>query len=209
MDKEVWTALGWGALLFDFDHDGDLDIFFANGHVFPEVDSVPSLNMTFKQYNQLFRNNLIEKGKLDVAYVRDAGPAFSLREASRGASLGDLDEDGDLDIVVVNLNAKPNVYMNARGNRQGHHINLRLFGNPEKGVTRDALHTLVTVDSAVGTQYFQIARGRGFIGTSDPRLHVGLGKTKGPVKIEITWPNGETQAVETDELDRTLEIRQP
>jgi hypothetical protein len=209
MDKEVWTALGWGALMLDFDHDGDLDIFFANGHVFPEVDQVPSLNMSFKQYNQLFRNMLVEKGKLAVKHVtRDAGPAFSLKEASRGASLGDLDNDGDEDIVVVNLNARPNVYMNTRGNRQGHWLQLRLFGNPAKNVTRDALHSNVKVESAAGTQYFQVVRGRGFIGTSDPRIQIGLGPKRGRVRIEITWANGEVQQLETDKLDRAIEVSQ-
>ena len=209
MDKEVWTALGWSALMFDFDHDGDLDIFFANGHVFPEVDQVPSLNMSFKQYNQLFRNQLVEKGKLSVEHIaQDAGPAFALKEASRGASLADLDEDGDEDIIVVNLNARPNVYINTRGNKQGHWLLLRLYGNPAKKVTRDALHTLIRVDSGAGTQYFQILRGRGFIGTSDPRRHVGLGKNPGKVTIEITWPNGDKQKLETTEVDRVISITQ-
>jgi hypothetical protein len=165
--------------------------------------------MSFKQYNQLFRNMLVEKGKLAAKHVtRAAGPAFSLKEASRGASLGDLDNDGDEDIVVVNLNARPNVYMNTRGNRQGHWLQLRLFGNPAKNVTRDALHSNVKVESAAGTQYFQVVRGRGFIGTSDPRIQIGLGPKRGRVRIEITWANGEVQQLETDKLDRAIEVSQ-
>ncbi|MHC4940866.1 MAG: CRTAC1 family protein [Planctomycetota bacterium] len=209
MDKEVWTALGWGALMFDFDHDGDLDIFFANGHVFPEVDQVPSLNMSFKQYNQLFRNMLSETGKLAVKHIsQQAGPAFATKEASRGASLVDIDDDGDEDIVVVNLNGRPNVYLNTRGNKQGRWLQLRLFGNPAKKSTRDAIHSLIKVECAVGTQYFQVLRGRGFIGTCDPRVQVGLGKSPGKVKIEITWPNGDVETMETEEVDRVIRIDQ-
>jgi len=208
MDRDVWTALGWSALLFDFDHDADLDIFFANGHVFPEVDQVPKLNMSFKQLNQLFRNTLSEKGELNVLYVRDAGPAFSVQEASRGASLGDIDNDGDLDIVVVNLNARPNLYMNTRGSAQGRWLQLALTGDPEKGVTRDALHALVTVETAEAKQHFQVARGRGFIGTNDPRLHVGLGESPGPVTVSIRWPNGDETTRKVVDVNRVVEIAQ-
>ncbi|MEM8884990.1 MAG: CRTAC1 family protein [Planctomycetota bacterium] len=212
MDKDVHAALGWGALLFDYDHDGDLDIFFANGHVYPEVDQVPDLGTRFKQYNQLFRNMTVENGagsRLRVKHMtQNAGPGFQVLESTRGASFGDLDEDGDLDLVLLNLNAPPTVLRNERGSKQGHWLHLRLIGDPKRGVTRDAYHTLVKVENAAGTQYFQANRARGFLGSCDPRLHVGLGKSKGKVKLTITWPNKEVQVIETEELNRVLEVRQ-
>ncbi len=191
LDQVVFSSLGWGGLFLDYDNDGDLDIFFANGHVYPEVDSVPALATRFKQRNHLIRNEFVPKGKLRLRdATNEAGSGFDVIKSSRGAAFGDIDNDGDLDIVVINLNEEPDLLINHRGNKAGHWIQLRLLGNPARKVTRDALHTLVVVESATGKQHFQIRRGRGFLSSSDPRLHVGLGADAAEqVKVTITWPS--------------------
>jgi len=207
--EAVYSALGWGALYFDFDNDGDQDVFFANGHVYPEVDTVPELGTSFKQSNQLIRNEFIPTGKLKLKDVSaDAGPGFAVVESSRGAAYFDKDNDGDLDLVIVDMNTTPTLLTNERGSAAGHWLQLKLVGNTSKQVTREALHAKVKVSGAFGAQYRQVSRGRGFLGSCDPRMHFGLGKKPGKVTIEIEWPNGDRQKIEPDELDRVLEVRQ-
>ena len=207
--QAVYAALGWGALYFDYDNDGDQDVFFANGHVYPEVDSVPELGTRFKQSNQLIRNEFIPSGKLKLRDVSaEAGPGFDVVESSRGAAYFDKDNDGDLDLVVVDMNTSPSLLINERGSTAGHWLQLKLVGDPAKKVTRDALHAKLKVTGSFGTQYRQVARGRGFLGSCDPRLHIGLGPKPGKVVIEVEWPNGDKQRVETDQLDRLIEIQQ-
>ena len=211
LDQVVFSSLGWAGLYFDYDNDGDLDIFFANGHVYPEVDSVPAVATRFKQRNHLIRNEFVPKGKLRLRNAtQEAGPGFALVKSSRGAAFGDLDNDGDLDLVVINLNEEPDLLMNQLGNKSGRWLQLRLIGNPAKKVTRDALHTLVVVETPAGKQHFQIRRGRGFLGSCDPRQHVGLGLDPAFVKVTITWPNGESEErkFKPSELDRAITIEQ-
>ena len=209
VDKAVWSSLGWGAILADIDHDGDLDIYFANGHVYPEVDSVPQLGMKFKQNNQLFLNRLVEEGKLKVDEVStEAGPGLAIVESSRGSSSGDLDNDGDIDYVIVNLNGMPNLLYNQRGSEQGRWLLIDLVGDVKKKSTRDAYGAIVKVESGAGTQYLQNVRARGFLGSCDPRLHVGLGQKPGEVTITVTWPDGSESVVKTSDVDRVVQIKQ-
>jgi hypothetical protein len=207
--ETVFASLGWGALCFDYDNDGDPDVFFANGHVYPEVDTVVELGARFKQRNHLIRNEFVPTGKLKLRDVTaEAGPGLEIVESSRGSAYFDADNDGDLDLVVVDMNTTPSLLVNQRGNTNGHWIKLLLIGNPARKVTRDAIHAKVKVTSATGTQFRQVVRGQGFLGSCDPRMHIGLGREPGPVRIEITWPDGARQVVETTEVDRLLEIRQ-
>ncbi|TNF71216.1 MAG: VCBS repeat-containing protein, partial [Acidobacteria bacterium] len=103
-----FRPLGWGPLFFDVDHDRDLDLFFANGHIYPQVDEDPSLGETYKQHNQLLLNE--EGGFLEI--TEQAGDGFLVREASRGAVFLDMENDGDLDIAVSNQDARPTLLEN-------------------------------------------------------------------------------------------------
>jgi hypothetical protein len=206
---DVFADLSWGVLVFDFDHDADMDIFYANGHVYPEVDTVPALGTSFDQFNKLFRQ--IRRGG-EIRYERvgrEAGPGLEVKKGSRGASLWDFDNDGDLDIIVVNLNNTPDLLVNQRGIRSGHWLQLRLVGNVAKKSNRDAVGSRVRVTSGGRTQHFETKRGEGFLGNHDPRLHVGLGPDAGPVDVEITWPNGEATTHRLEAIDRVVRIEQP
>jgi len=205
----VFPDLAWAVLVFDFDHDMDPDIFYANGHVYPEVDTVPELGTSFEQFNRLFRN--VQRGG-EVRFElmgREAGPGLDVRKGSRGASLWDFDNDGDLDILVINLNDTPDLLVNQRGNKAGHWLELKLLGNVAKRSNRDAIGSRLRVTAGGKTQHLEAKRGQGFLGNFDPRLHVGLGGNTGPVDIEITWPNGETTRTTVDAVDRVVEIAQP
>jgi len=206
---DVYPDLSWAVLVFDFDHDMDQDIFYANGHVYPEVDSVPALGTSFDQFNKLFRN--VRRGG-EVRFERvggEAGPGLEVKKASRGASLWDFDNDGDLDILVVNLNSTPDLLVNRRGSASGHWLELKLVGNVGKGSNRDAVGSRVRVTTGGRTQHFEVKRGEGLFGNHDPRVHAGLGPNTGPVEVEITWPNGETTRHALEAVDRVVTIAQP
>ena len=99
----TFAPLGWGALFLDVDDDADIDLFFSNGQIYPQVDEDPSLGESYRQKNQLLLN---EGGRFrDVS--AEAGPGFEVELSSRGAAYADLDDDGDLDIVVSNEDAAP------------------------------------------------------------------------------------------------------
>jgi hypothetical protein len=206
---DVFADLTWAVLVFDFDHDMDMDIFYANGHVYPEVDTVPALGTSFDQFNKLFRQ--IRRGdQIRFERVgREAGPGFDVKKGSRGASFWDFDNDGDLDLIVINLNNTPDFLVNQRGNRSGHWLQLRLVGNVAKKSNRDAVGSRVRVTAGGKTQHFETKRGEGFLGSNDPRLHVGLGSHAGPVDVEITWPNGDTTKHKVETVDRLVRIEQP
>jgi hypothetical protein len=187
----------------------DKDIYYANGHVYPEVDAVPALGTSFDQFNRLFRN--VPRGA-DARFElvgREGGPGLEVRKGSRGASLWDFDNDGDLDILVINLNNTPDLLVNQRGNTSGHWLQLRLRGNVAKKSNRDAAGSRVRVTAGGKTQHLETKRGQGFLGSFDPRLHVGVGPNRGPVDVEITWPNGDTTKHGVEAVDRVVEIEQP
>ncbi len=208
----VYTALGWGVLSFDYDNDGDRDIYYANGHVYPEVDTpaAAGLNTSFEQLNILFRNDSTDtNGRRRLRYKeqRDAGPGLSVRKCSRGASVIDFDNDGDLDIVVINLNNTPDLLVNHRGAREGAWVKLRLTGDPRKKVNIEGIGSRVTVTAGNKSQLFETHRGEGFLGCGDPRVHVGLGRHKGPIDVEVIWPNGQKRTYKITNLRQTVELK--
>ncbi|MHC4163497.1 MAG: CRTAC1 family protein [Planctomycetota bacterium] len=208
--QKVFTDLGWAVLFFDYDHDGDGDLLFSNGHVYPEVDrpEAKALNTSFAQYNKVFRNDS-SGGKLRFKEIsKELGPGLDVKKCSRGASLIDFDDDGDLDILIVNLNSTPDLLVNKRGNRSGHWLMLKLVGNVKKKTTLEAIGTKLRVQAGDRTRHMETKRGRGFLGCHDPRIHIGLGDHDGPVALEITWPNGDKETRTMDQVDRVVEVRQ-
>jgi hypothetical protein len=183
--------LGWGALFFDADHDRDLDLFFANGHIYPQVDVDPSLHESFRQPNQLLLN--------DGGRFRDAGAAagevFALELSSRGAAYLDLENDGDLDLVVSNQDARPTLLENvtAPGGRWV--------------MVEAPLGTRIAVRAGGATQTRQSSSGGSYASHNDPRLHVGLGDARAIDRLDVVWPGGAQRAFENLASDRFYVLR--
>ncbi len=176
------ASLGWGCGFADFDHDGDLDLYAVNGHVYPQVDDYP-LSSRYRQTNQLFENT--GDGRFeDVS--EQAGPGFRSAESSRGSAVGDVDNDGDLDILIGNLDVPPTLLRND-SRLAGRSVLLRLEG---RGANRAAIGARVEV--VVGERVHLRLPGTGvsFLSSDDPRLHFGLGPAERIDAVRITWPDG-------------------
>ena len=193
--------LGWGAGFPDYDNDGRADLFIANGHVFPGIDE-QRLGTTWKQPNQLFHN---EGGGRFQEVTARAGPAFQELHSARGAAFGDLDDDGDIDIVVNNIDEPPSLLRNDGGNAS-RWIGFRLEGAPRN---RGAVGARVTVLSGPLRQVKEIQAGSSHNSSNDPRLLFGLGARTAIDKVEIRWPNGKIQVLKDFSVDHYNLVQQP
>ncbi len=190
---------GWSTRLFDFDNDGWKDIFVAQGHVMDTIEKT-SPNLRYLQPPLLLRN---DSGRF--ARVM-AGDVFHKDWAGRGAAFGDLDNDGDIDIIVSNVGQKAIVLRNDGGNRHNW-IGIRATG---KKSNRDGIGCRVKVVSASGvTQFFTINTAAGYLSASDKRLIVGLGKDATARLIEIRWPSGVVQKFENVKSGQMLDATEP
>ncbi|HET6177562.1 MAG TPA: CRTAC1 family protein [Candidatus Sulfotelmatobacter sp.] len=188
-------VLSFGGGFLDYDNDGWLDLFIANGHVYPEVEqATPGTH--YKQINSLFHNE--GNGKF-VEVGKSSGSGFENPYVGRGAAFADFDNDGFVDIVIANNGDAPLVLHNSGGNGN-HFLNLKLVG---KKSNRDAMGARVRVVSGTASQLREIAGGGSYLSQSDLRANFGLGKAKRAETVEITWPSGQRQTfrdVEADEF---------
>jgi len=190
--------LGFGALMFDLELDGDLDVFVANGHVWSSVSRMLS-HVTYPQTNLLFRNN---GGKLDDV-SSEAGEPLRRKEVSRGSCLLDYDGDGDLDLFYVNLDAPAVLLRNDTRRSDNHWLQLRLRG---AGVNTGALGARVLVRVGERTLARQIWPARGFLSSSDRTAHFGLGQASRADAVRITWPGGDVTNLGPLDADRLYDV---
>jgi enediyne biosynthesis protein E4 len=176
----------WGAAFMDYDNDSWPDIFYVTGHVYPGIkkDNVD----TFKSPRVVLRNLGNEKFR-DVSALM--GPGVSERFSSRGSAYGDYDNDGDLDVVVLNMNDPPSLLNNDGGNKENS-ILLKLLGTK---CNRTAIGARVRVVTGSHSQINEVASGGSVMSQNDLRLHFGLGKVSVIDSIEVKWPT--TQKIET------------
>lgn len=204
LETATLTFLGWGAEFLDYDNDGWLDLLAANGHVYPQVDRIRS-STSYLQRTQLFRS--LQNGRFaDISGSLGAG--FTRPKSSRGAAVGDLFNDGDLDIVLNNLDSAPTILRNHGANRAGHWVTLKLIGDPSLKTPRDAIGAVVFCHAGGFRQRGEVASGRGYISQSDLRVHFGLGSATQVEKLEILWPNGSRETVTVPAVDRFFTIAQ-
>jgi hypothetical protein len=182
----------WSGNFFDFDNDGWLDIFVVNGdahHLEPEEDT-----LLLSRQGAGFEDVSARTGKgLEAKFV------------GRGSASGDFDNDGDLDLLVLNLNDRPRLLRNDVAN-SNHWLELRLVGTASN---RDAVGARVRLTAGGRTQLRDVRTASGYLSQSDPRLHFGLGSSAVVDRIEISWPSGTVQNLRKIDADRLLTVIEP
>jgi hypothetical protein len=195
--------LGWGDAFFDYDNDGWLDLFVANGHVYPIADEF-DWNTSYRQRPLLFRNL---KGRF-VDVGSSAGSALTVPRPSRGLAVGDIDNDGDVDALINNIDESPTLLRNDGGSRAGHWLTVRLIGDPARKCPRDAIGSVVYCTAGGVRRRGEVASGRSQVSQSDLRVHFGLGPTTKVDRLEVRWANGTTEPYDMREVDRIVVIDQ-
>ena len=190
---------GWGSAWFDFDNDGRLDVMAVNGTVVA-VDGRAGDPFPYGQRNTLFRN--LGGGRFEDVTDR-AGAVFDLSETSRGAAFGDVDNDGDVDVLVGNNAGPVRLLVNTVGGRR-HWLGLRLAGAVgESAPGRDMLGARVAVARAGEPTRWRRARSDGsYASASDPRVIVGLGESAEAPDVQVGWPSGRVEAWYDVAVDR-------
>lgn len=160
------TLVSWGTGFVDVDNDGWLDLFYVNGHVYPEVDQY-RMDSHYRQPRLLYHN--LGNGHFkDVS--RESGPAFEERYSSRGCAFGDFDNDGRIDILIMNMNDKPSLWRNETP-RLNSSVVIKLTGVRSN---RSAIGTRVRIEADGRAQWGEVQSGGSVMSTSDLRLHFGL-----------------------------------
>jgi hypothetical protein len=175
-------VLSFGGGFLDYDNDGWLDLFIANGHVYPEIEQL-SQGTHYKQHNSLFHNQ--GNGKFQETSALGGLLAFPAR-AGRGVAFADFDNDGYIDVVIAN-NGDPPTLLHNVGGTGNHFVNFKLVGTKSN---RDALGARIRLTAGKISQMREISAGGSYLSQSDLRANFGLGQASVAATVEITWPSG-------------------
>jgi hypothetical protein len=193
--------VGFGVGFADLDNTGRKDIFIANGHVYPQLAS-RKLHVSYRQPRLIYRNR--GDGRFEDVSA-SAGPAITAAELGRGCAFGDLDNDGNIDVVINNLDGPPSVLRNQGGSRN-HWLLIKCVGTRSN---RSAIGARVRVVAGERTQIGEVMSGSGYYSQNDFRLHFGLGQANQADRIEVAWPSGARQTLRGVKADQVLRIEEP
>ncbi len=194
--------VGWGTSFLDYDNDGWLDLVAVNGHVYPQMDSVKmGASAAYRQRKLLYRNR--RDGTFEEI-AGELGPAFTEQRVSRGLAVGDLDNDGLLDLVTNDLDGSPQILHN-RQPSPGGWLLVKLVGS---GGMTDAIGAVVRVRVGEQTQTRLVRSGTAYLSQEDMRQHFGLGAARRVDSIEVRWPDGTTTVEKNVAANQVLEVRQ-
>jgi enediyne biosynthesis protein E4 len=190
--------LGWGAVFFDFDNDGWLDLFQVNGHVYPEVD-IHKLGSEYRETKVLYRN--LGNGKFaDISAT--SGAAVQAKTSARGLAVADLDNDGSLELVITNMGESPMLLKN-QAKYPNHWLGLKLVGTT---ANRSAIGARVEIQAGGRKFVDEVRSGSSFNSSNDLRLHFGLGPASSIESLTVRWPNGKTERFNPAAVDRIHQI---
>lgn len=210
---ETSTGWAWDAEFLDFDHDGDDDLYVVNG-----TNDFNTFSMVYRRFHEEGKTTehvLDHKRESNVFYRNEGGrlrnvsgeSGADLVANSRSTAYLDFDGDGDLDVAVNNFHAKATLLRNDAA-KQGGWLELRLVGDPERGVSRDAIGARITVTTADGTRrHREIQGGSGYLSMNPKRQHVGVGASE-TADVRIVWPNGEVQTLAGLSANAAWTVRQ-
>jgi hypothetical protein len=198
--KDSKPHVGWGIGFVDLDNDGWLDVFVANGHVYPGMAELNE-RTPYLQPKEVYRN--LGDGRF-VNVAPELEGDLMTPWSARGAAFGDYDNDGDVDIVVINTNAPPSFYRTDSENFN-HWIGFRLVGDTSN---RDAIGARVEIDAGGRTQIGEVRSGASYLSHNDMRVHFGLGDAERVDQIRIRWPNGQTETLDGMDADQYVTIRE-
>jgi hypothetical protein len=184
---------GWGAVLQDFDNDGYLDLFVANGDAHHEYGE-----------EAVMTHNDGKGNFVDVA--ARSGPYFRQKSVARGATWGDYDNDGDVDLLIVHLNESPRLLRNDGGNSLNRWLVVEALGPDGK---TPAVGARVTVRTGGLEQIEDLVPVRGYLSQGDPRPHFGLGTSQAADSVEVRWPDGRTTTLANIASNQFLKVVQP
>jgi enediyne biosynthesis protein E4 len=192
--------IGWGAGIADLDNDGNPDLFLVTGNVYPEIEKQIAA-YPFKTPRIVFRS--LGGGKFEEL-IEEAGPGIAAAHSSRGCAFGDFDNDGDVDILIINMNEPPSLLRNdvTGGNNW---LKLKLRGTKSN---RSAIGARVVASYGGKQQAQEVMSQSSFYSANDLRLHFGLGAAK-TADLEVRWPSGAKQMIPSVKANQILEIREP
>jgi hypothetical protein len=191
--------VGFGVVFFDYDNDARLDIAIVNGHVMANVAQVRARG-TLAQRKLLLRNT----GERFVDETKKAGPGFALEGVGRALAAGDVDNDGDLDLLVTNNGDRPNLLLNEGGNA-ANAVLVRAAGATSN---RSGIGTRLALTTGGRRQVREVQSGSSYLAQNDLRAHFGLGRAERAERLEIRWPDGSTEVVENLAANHLVTVRQ-
>jgi hypothetical protein len=190
--------VGWGTTFFDMDNDGWLDLFVVNGHVYPQMDNVKG-SAAYAEPMLLQRN--LHNGTFEEV-SKQAGIAEMPLKSRRGAAFGDIANNGNIDVVVLNVGEPPTLLLNT--NRSGNHrLLFHLIGTKSN---RAAIGARVTIHAGGMTQFDEVRSGGSYLSQNDLRLHFGLGTAERIDSMEVRWPNGKVENLKDVAADKIYTI---